>query len=448
MTALLLFFCILPILSYVACNKALKFKGFVIPSLSYKLCLYFGIIDFLSKLSFWPLCEDSESYLICCMLVDSVLLGIYLIRIYWCINKKNIRAVKKFPSDENYTLLGMKLATFCIVKLLVESVFFYVSWEWEDPTEILFMVVFFASISLLYIAFVFMELIRLDRIKFPSMRSLTALQSNKSPLVLLRSFQLDKNPYWNNKTFDESLCESIDTNDCPIISLSDPDQFLPSGGSLKIQSKDDCWKQVVVELFHKCRAVVLVEGNSDGLGWEIDTIRKTFDKTPEKVFIIVPANKYRLLAWLIDDTNGGMGMTRNLSALMLRIVSPIKMRKELKLVWTNFVDYMHEHNYDIPKSFPGDNVFIFFDKQWRARISDRFSSGKDMFDAILRKSPAECNDYDYSHLATTISTFEVNGFLDRNSVDECKRKVSQLIKLSRILVVFFFLFTFISWFLV
>ena len=132
------------------------------------------------------------------------------------------------------------------------------------------------------------SLIRLDRLKYPSTRSLNALSHNNSPIVLLRSFKIDSYPATNGKVFDETICENLDLDSNPIISLANPDEILPSGGSLKIQAKDAEWKEVVREVLKNCRAVILVEGLSDGLHWEISKLKEYLNY--KQLFVLIPSN--------------------------------------------------------------------------------------------------------------------------------------------------------------
>ncbi len=407
----------MPAISYMGIEKALSFKGCLAPGAVCRICKAFIICDFLIKIALLPLFHDADDYVVTAMVLSMLLLGIILVPLYLKLKKQNLRTIKKFPSNENFTLLGLGISAWLVASLIVESVVLYSAWRWSDPSEvkaIMCIVVFFC---LMCIAFIFMQLSRLDRIKVPAMRSLRSLESNNPPIVLLRSFELDKYPWWNNKTFDEELCGNIDVNRCPIVSLSDPDQILPTGGSLKIQSKDDYWKTVVDELLKSCRALVIVEGDSEGLSWEIERIRSIYGRHPDKVFFYIPSNRYRTLAWCVDGSAGN-GLSRNLMALLLKWTSPLDTRKRLKACWTGFSSFISGKGFRVPQTFPGDNRVIAFDSSGNPTVLPK-RNGAAIFNEILRRTEAyRTATYDYPDLARKIEAYEVNGFMSPSQIKE------------------------------
>lgn len=441
----IIFLTILPIVYYLTCEYALSFKGCTIPALSYKLARKFLFIGLLAMLAFYPLFEDAESYLFVCVMIDAAILFFATFRLYWCIQKKSRRSLKKFPSNENYTLLGIRLILTFTLGFIASSWWILNSWEWEDRTFILGTIIYAAAFATSFIMLAFMTLTRLDRIKIPAMRSLTALRTNKPPIVLLRSFKLDKTPYWNNKTFDEALCENLKMEDSPIISLADPDELLPTGGSLKIQTKDDYWKNAVLELLMHCKAVILVEGESEGLGWEIEKVRSIFNDKPQKVFILIPPNKYRLLAWCINEQNGGIGIIRNFSALMLRISSPIWVRKELLNVWERFAAYMRIHKFNLPTVFPGTHRYIHFTNDWQAKVSIKYSNGKEMFSHMMKLATGNSSNYDYGALAEKIASYEVNEFMSPSDMQEFNREMRFLQRINNYIIILLIAIAVYAW---
>lgn len=427
----------MPILAYMGVDYALSFKGCYAPTLSFKVGRSYVICDLVLKLSLLIVFSDLEDYVGVCMLCSLALWFYNVVAIYWELRKQSVRTIKKFPGNENYTILGIKSLLLFGGCILSESFIFYENWEWVDPTEMLIYISIADSMGILMIVFVLMQLLRLDRIKIPAMRSLHSLQSNQSPILLLRSFELDKYPWWNNKTFDEELCDNIDINECPIISLSDPDQILPTGGSLKIQSKDDYWKSVIEELLQSCRAIVVVEGDSEGLNWEIERIREVYKKQPEKVFFYIPANKYRTLAWCINE-QGGFGITRNLASLMLKIVSPIKIRKQLKQVWNNFYLFISSKGFKMQSSYSGPNSLITFDSNGQSTVIKE--SSKNLFNFVLNiTAKFNNNSVDYTEMARKIEQYEVNGFLKDAQLKEYKSIASKLTKTNYIIACIFLL---------
>lgn len=416
----------MPVIAYLGIEYALAFKGYYAPALSFKVAGSFVICDLVLKLLLLLFFNNPEDYICVCLLCDMVLFFYNIIVIYWQLKRQSLRAVKKFPSNENYTILGIKSLLLFGGCMVFESLVLYNAWNWIDSFDMLMYIIIGDSVIALYLIFSFMQLVRLDRIKVPAMRSLHSLQSRQSPILLLRSFELDKYPWWNNKVFDEELCDSIDISECPIISLADPDQILPTGGSLKIQSKDDYWKSVVEELLQTCRAIVVVEGSSEGLSWEIERIEEIYKNNPDKVFFYVPRNRYRTLAWCINE-QGGVGIFRNFTSVLLKIVSPIIIRKQLKQVWENFSVFILSKGFKIPTVYPGPNSMVTFDSYGRPSVIN--NNGKNLFSYVLNKTQKyNTGSVDYTELARKIERYEVNGFIKETQLTECKKVVSKLTK--------------------
>lgn len=443
---LILLYITSPIIGYLAFDYALSFKGCTIPLESFKLTKVYSLCDVLFKISILPFFDDAESYVSLCVSGSLGLLFYNIIMLYWTINRQNIRKIKKFPAEYNYTLIGLKTTLWFVLTTIFLAWWLYSRWIWVDETEIIFYICNSAIMSLMFAFFNLMNLIRLDRLKVPAMRSLHSLQANIPPIILLRSFELDKYPWWNNKTFDEELCGNININDCPIISLSDPDQILPTGGSLKIQSKDEHWKTIIKELLQNCRAIVIVEGESEGLIWEIERIREIYELHPDKVFIYVPSNKYRTLAWCVDKTNGGKGIMRNFTVFMIKISSPRFIKKQLIACWERFSSFLKEKGFNISNDNLGSEFLIAYDNQKHPIVIKR-KNGEELFDEIMKRTQKYKQSlFDYSEISRKIAAYEVNGFLTRGQVMEFTRFITRLKKINYIILIIIVLIGIIGWF--
>lgn len=292
-----------------------------------------------------------------------------------------------------------------------------------------------AAMTILALALGASALIRLDRLKYPSIRSLKALAHNNSPIVLLRSFKIDAYPTMNGRVFDESICCNLDLEKNPIISLANPDEILPSGGSLKIQAKDAQWQEAVKEILKNCRAVILVEGLSDGLHWEISKLKEYLN--PSQLFVMIPPKEYRELAWCYNE-NAGEGLysiIRNLNRLMSRIVWGNKKERKRILadVWDDFTSRLNQFGIHTPHSYPGDSRLLYFDNEWNGKILEGIHDTKEMLDYIVsRTSTFNQSDFDYPSLGEKIASYEVNGFLDKAEVAPFKKLVDQCNRLGRI----------------
>lgn len=440
----LLLFLLVSVIPYISFERALAFKGCTIPRISYNLGRSFIMIDALTKMMLYPLFDEVDSYLITCVYVIFALMFFIIFRINWDLNRKSIRVLKKYPAEENYTILGLRILLWHLAIIIFNAIIILKGWKWEDTTEIIAIVIYASFFALFITICLFLTYVRLDRIKIPALRSLASLRSNKAPIVLLRSFKLDSIPYWNNKTFDEMICENLDLSDNPIISLADPDQILPTGGSLKIQTKDEYWKTVAEEIICNCRAIILVEGDSEGLSWEVDKVRKIYANEPGKVFIMVPPNKYRYLAYCVENQKAGI--IQNFPASISKLFSPLKTKKVLNSVWEAFAAYMTKQGYNLPQSFPGDNCILGFDSKWNPRPILKVHESKDLFSAFLKTIPdVPSRTFDYGNLAQKIADFEVNGFMSQETVVYYKNEVIRLHKFEKRVICFFAALTVVVW---
>jgi len=423
------------------------FKGCMVPKESYRVGISFVLCDTLFKIAMVPIFPNLDDYFFVCVFFGLFLLGYNIVSIYWKLQRQSLRSIKKFPAQENYTLIGLKI--FILLGLCLWSEYWFINeiCIWEDPIYVFILATTSVLIGMLFLTSVLMRLIRLDRIKVPAMRSLQALRSNQTPIILLRSFELDKYTWWNNKTFDEDLCGNIDVNDCPIISLSDPDQFLPTGGSLKIQSKDDFWKSIIEELLKSCRAIVIVEGDSAGLSWEIEKIKSIYTTNPDKVFFYIPANKYRALAWCINE-QGGTDVIRNFNLFMLKFLYPKKQKRQLSLCWDNFRHFIQSKGFNAPDNFPGDNTIIAFNSDSTSTaISSKKSHG--LFDEILKKTTKyKTTSYNYKDLAETIASYEVNGFMSESQIKDYHKLASKVTKTNYFIASAVFVSGILTWFII
>ena len=424
MYLLILYLCF-PALIYISIEAAFSYKGCLMPREVFRLFIPLIGCDLLFKLGFLWIFDEFTDYLGACLFADAILLFYNVVSIYLNARRQNLRVIKKFPSDENYTLLAVKLSTiFCIV-LTGQTLLIYNLWVWVDPTEELLYLGLGVVTTLFFICYIVAALLRLDRLKVPAMRSLISLHSNVPPMVLLRSFELDKYTSWANRSFDEEICGILNINDTPVVSLADPDQILPTGGSLKIQSKDEYWKSVVEEVLSACRAIILVEGDSNGLNWEIERVHKIYSKHPEKVFILIPANRYRRLAWCVNE-EGGTGFARNLAVFLQRIVSPFKLKKQLDQVWIKFRDFISQKGFDMVEKFPGDNRLIGFNAAGKAYVFPKVHKSK-LFDEIYTLTGNNASEpFDYAALAKRIESFEVNGFMKPSQIEELRKITGKL----------------------
>lgn len=418
-----------PLLYVLGIRAAFQFKGCLDPSLSQKIAIRCMIIDCLVKVLCYPLCDDLESYIALTMWLSLFFMGYCLVCIYWNLDKQSNRDSKKYPNNVNYTLCGFKYLGISIFFILFNVLLLTYGWHYDEVEDASVAIIVSTIILGIYTYIYFVEMLRLDRLKLPSLRSIEGLSSQRKPIVLLRSFQIDDAPAWNNKTIDEVLCESINMELYPIISLANPDEILPTGGSIKIQAKDDYWKEVVEEVLSNCKAVLLVEGRSDGLHWEISKLKEYLN--PNQLYVYIPPKRYRILAWCVNNENGA-GIYKNISALFARLVDSKAVKRNLKEVWNGFSTLLNHMELSIPKSFPGNNTLITFNDSWKAEGVMKFKKFSEMWNSITTKTGEKESDYNYRILADRIMAYEVNGFLSTEKAELYKSQLKKILKVSNV----------------
>ncbi len=415
-------------------QSILETKGINDPTLAISLFKTGLLLDASVKLLLVGFINDVDAY---ALIGIYVLLGFFLffwIRLTLNIPKSNQRKNRKYPQETNYTLCALNVLVWGIASIAFNFILL-TAWTFEEPFEIIYICTIMAAMTILALALGASALIRLDRLKYPSIRSLKALAHNNSPIVLLRSFKIDAYPTMNGRVFDESICCNLDLEKNPIISLANPDEILPSGGSLKIQAKDAQWQEAVKEILKNCRAVILVEGLSDGLHWEISKLKEYLN--PSQLFVMIPPKEYRELAWCYNE-NAGEGLysiIRNLNRLMSRIVWGNKKERKRILadVWDDFTSRLNQFGIHTPHSYPGDSRLLYFDNEWNGKILEGIHDTKEMLDYIVsRTSTFNQSDFDYPSLGEKIASYEVNGFLDKAEVAPFKKLVDQCNRLGRI----------------
>lgn len=255
---------------------------------------------------------------------------------------------------------------------------------------------------------IYLSMNRYETIKEYANRTLSALETQRSPIIFLRSFMIDKTPI-NGKTFDEYICANFPMSMQPIISLSDPDDYLPTGGSIKIQSKDEKWENAVNILIKNCRAIVIFEGKSESLKTEMAKI-KDFSIPYDKVFVATPPQKYRLKAWL-DGAWGGK-------------------KYVLQYIWKDFSTSMDKIGgiAGFPAKEPGGSRIFSLNSSGQCVEEKGGKEGTDFFEYIMKKTiKYESLPCDYKRLAVLLKDNE----LDMEITDAENRMIRRaMIKIS------------------
>lgn len=131
------------------------------------------------------------------------------------------------------------------------------------------------------------------------------LFDTRSPIILLRSFANEGKkdlPFgvWDSfkdvagRTFEEHISKYF-KDIGPFIAFGNPTDYLPTLGAQKIYSSDAEWQASVEELIKGSKAVIIMEGNSPGLAWELNVVRSNVQGN--KIFIVTPPKKFRTPRW-------------------------------------------------------------------------------------------------------------------------------------------------------
>lgn len=428
-------FLFIPALLLFGYQAVLESKGINDPTLSVSLYRTTIMLDSALKLFLVLFIDDFEIYSIVCFFAILVYFFLFFVRISIFVPKISLRKNRKYPQETNYTICALKVVSLGCFSLIFNIAVLLSCWSFEEVFILFFVCSMIIAMNLFNLYAATQTFLRLDRLKYSSIRSLSGLAHNNSPIVLLRSFKIDSTPTMNGKVFDETICDNLNLEKNPVVSLANPDEILPSGGSLKIQAKDSEWKGVVKELLGNCRAVILVEGRSEGLHWEISKLREFL--SPNQLFVMIPSRTYREIAWCYNDDAGSgvFSIIRNMYRFMNVIfwTGNKEKKKILDVVWKEFTEKMNQYGIHTPVDFPGDSSLVSFDTNWNGVKNERVKDVKSMFEAVVEQTASfNRTGFDYTCLGKKIESFEVNGFLDPKDVEPFKKIVKRYAKIGLI----------------
>lgn len=423
--------------SHVFNKKTLRFKGIndpkslvLIESIQFFLYIPLSIISRIFS-------SDLENWAICFSIISSVYFFMTSCILHLSLPRLNLRNIKKQPQNVNNILWTSTEVCLCILYLSYISILFFqadIQYNTSLPAidecyqmipEVILIIAIIGSPMWILML---LQSLRMQHL-VKNYKSLSTITSNDAPIVYLRAFGLDKTPALNLKTFDEYLFNS--SKETVIISLANPDEIIASGGSIKLQSHDDEWKDVVKELLQQARAVIMVPGNTDGLKWEISVLRKFI--TPSQLYIVIPSYYYLTLSFgehwwkrkeILPDFNSHA--TVNLTQMMY---FPLFYRKNLnkfRQLWVKFSEELNENGYCVNKEFPGFNRIISFNSQWESRSNNKKYKRNEILSYVMGNTKEE-KKCDYKSLSAKISKYEVNGFVPEKMVLKYRSIVNKIL---------------------
>lgn len=378
---------------YYGIKNPLESKGIFDPIQKIKLAIVCLFADFSWKInvSYWALSWEEEDLLEYDFIATFYGFAFNIVIIFvlckYLLPEIKIRQIRKTSNSTNYSRWGFILSTIFFLDALLSFCLQIETCWYVDEKENLVFTILCLGIGFLISMGPYNILKRYDRIKGEAERTISSLVTNRAPIIFLRSFEIDKFLI-KGYSFDEYICRSFSMTSQPILSLSDPNDFLPTGGSIKIQSFDEKWKDAIIALFKNCRAVVIFEGKSEGLQWEIENLKKYVSY--DKLFIATPPKNYRISAWCTV----GLGKERKYA---------------LGFIWKNFSKHLNKEGFYLPSTDPGSDTIFSFNNNWEAVNSGDIYKGMKLFDYIMEKTVkyenANCN---YKRLADTLSAYELS----------------------------------------
>ena len=105
-------------------------------------------------------------------------------------------------------------------------------------------------------------------------------------VLLLRSFSMDENKETGNRrnmSIEEFIGAPIIREVGPFIALGNPDDYLPTTGAIKSYRPHNDWKSYVTQRVAEAGCVVVLEGATESLGWELRLLRENMERG--RVFI-------------------------------------------------------------------------------------------------------------------------------------------------------------------
>ncbi len=96
---------------------------------------------------------------------------------------------------------------------------------------------------------------------------------------------------WRGISFDEELGEPINSTLGPFVALGDPEDYLPTRGAYKVYQGDHDWKTAFSAFLKRAGVVLVMEGVSVGLLWELREV--VANLSPHQVLICIPPRRFR-----------------------------------------------------------------------------------------------------------------------------------------------------------
>lgn len=417
-------------------KKTLRFKGVNDPKSYVLLLLIHFLLYILLSISTKLFFTNLKLWAGYFVLLSTMIVFLTPIILNLSLRRLNVRDKLKQPNKTNNIL--WTIFEICILILsdsYILALFLHANFQYNTSIALNYyiFVLWWYCIKIIVICgapvwfFMLLKSIRMHK-NTKKYQTITSVTGTNPPIVYLRTFGLDRNPAINNKTFDEYFFNGLEN---PIvISLADPNEIIPSGGSIKIQSHDESWKEVVKQLLRHARAVIIVMGETKGLKWEISQLKNYL--TPSQLYIVTPPFYYSCLAWC--DYLGknreilpeyGDNTINNISHTISLPFSYKRNIRNINQLWTKFAKELKNEGLAVDDSFPGFNRVISFTTNWEPVSDYRKHNVKEIIDFILTNSQTE-KKCDYKKFSSIIKKYEVNGFVPNKYVLYYRKVIKEI----------------------
>lgn len=249
-----------------------------------------------------------------------------------------------------------------------------------------------------------MSSFRLARQKRADRSRRALFQENRAPILFLRSFELCKAQPASDSlrtdvlvalklkvlvSFDEKLAKAV-RDLGPLIALGDPDDYLPSPGAYKLYQTDEKWKEYLSQVIGVSRAVLLVEGTTTGLQWELGHIRRCCD--PSRVLVLTLTRELRKIA----------------------------QKRAKEPIWPKFDGLLREAGFLPMPSDPGHGAIVAFAPDWTPRILAQKLKKERAYSEVLSRQITEAPNLDHAMFSRLLD--ESINSADDDYFREVKRK--------------------------
>lgn len=124
------------------------------------------------------------------------------------------------------------------------------------------------------------------RNRLPSAEEVLVLDPRR-PVVFLRAFGIDERRArvgGQLMTLEEVVGPPIFWHVGPFIAVGNPDDYIAAGGAAKSYQANESWQGYVTAMVQRASCVLVAEGGTRGLGWELGLLRATLE--PRRVFFV------------------------------------------------------------------------------------------------------------------------------------------------------------------